>query len=149
MKTIVAALDFSDVTPKVLHMAKVQAEAFGASLHLVHSVDPGPSYEIYGFSPTEMPTNPWLDKALETAKARLENEVPSLGLSEGMVTTHCISAMPVDGIMRVAAEVNADLIVVGSHGHNILGSLLMGSCAQGIVRRAEYPSLIVPTGKKS
>lgn len=149
MKTIVAALDFSDVTPKVLLMAKVQAEAFGASLHLVHSVDPGPSYEIYGFSPTEMPTNPWLDKALDSAKARLEKEAESLDMPAGKVIAHCVAAMPVDGIMRIAAEVNADLIVVGSHGHNFLGSLLMGSCAQGIVRRAEYPSLIVPTGKKS
>jgi len=149
MKTIVAALDFSDVTPKVLLTAKAQAEAFGASLHLVHSVDPGPSYEIYGFSPTEMPTNPWLDKALDSAKARLENEAESLGMPAGGVTAHCVAAMPVDGIMRIAAEVNADLIVVGSHGHNFLGSLLMGSCAQGIVRRAEFPSLIVPTGKKS
>lgn len=149
MKTIVAALDFSDVTRKVLLMAQAQAEAFGASLHLVHSVDPGPSYEIYGFSPTEMPTNPWLDKALDSAKARLENEAESLGMPAGSVTAHCVAAMPVDGIMRIAAEVNADLIVVGSHGHNFLGSLLMGSCAQGIVRRAEYPSLIVPTGKKS
>ena len=149
MKTIVAALDFSDVTPKVLLTAKAQAEAFGASLHLVHSVDPGPSYEIYGFSPTEMPTNPWLDKALDSAKARLENEAESLGMPGGGVTAHCVAAMPVDGIMRIAAEVNADLIVVGSHGHNFLGSLLMGSCAQGIVRRAEFPSLIVPTGKKS
>lgn len=149
MKTIVAALDFSDVTPKVLQMAKAHAEAFGASLHLVHSVDPGPSYEIYGFSPTDMPTNPWLDKALDSAKVRLEKEAASVGMPEGSVAAHCVAAMPVDGIMRVSAEVNADLIVVGSHGHNFLGSLLLGSCAQGIIRRAEYPSLVVPTGKKS
>ena len=149
MKTIVAALDFSDVSSKVLMMAKAQAEAFGASLHLVHSVDPGPSYEIYGFSPTEMPTNPWLDKALDSSKARLQKEADSLGFPEGKVTVHCVAAMPVDGILRVAAEVQADLIVLGSHGHNLIGSILMGSCAQGIVRRAEYPSLIVPTNVKS
>ncbi|QQL45666.1 universal stress protein [Sulfuriroseicoccus oceanibius] len=148
MKNIVAAVDFSDVTPQVLAVAREQAEAFGANLHLVHAVDPGPSYEIYGFSPSEMPVNPWLDKALENAKDRLEKVAKDVGLPEGRVRVHYIASMPTDGIMRVAKDVTADLIVVGSHGHNLLGSILLGSCAQGIVRRAEYPALIVPVGKK-
>ena len=147
MKTIVAALDFSDVSPLVMEMAKRQAEAFNASLHLVHAVDPGPSYEIYGFSPTEIPVNPWLDKALESSEARMAKEGESLGLPEDKLFTHCIAATPVDAILKVAHEVNADLIVVGSHGHNLLGSILLGSCAQGIVRRAEFPALIVPREK--
>lgn len=148
MKNIVAAVDFSDVTQKVLAVAREQAQAFGATLHLVHAVDPGPSYEIYGFSPSEMPVNPWLDKALENAKVRLEKVAAEVDLPKERVRVHYIASMPTDGIMRVAKDVSADLIVVGAHGHNLFGSILLGSCAQGIVRRAEYPSLIIPVGKK-
>ena len=55
MKTIVAAVDFSNATPGVLAAAVNQARAFGASLHLLHVLEPEPSYTAYGFTPDEFP----------------------------------------------------------------------------------------------
>ena len=43
MKMIVAAVDFSDSTPTVLAMAKAQAAAFGAEVHVVHVLEPEPA----------------------------------------------------------------------------------------------------------
>ena len=52
-------------------------------------------------------------------------------------------------ILEYAEEVGADLLVLGSHGHGFLGSLLLGSVAEGCVRKAQIPALIVPARKSS
>jgi nucleotide-binding universal stress UspA family protein len=54
----------------------------------------------------------------------------------------------VDGILSFCQEKKANLLVLGAHGHGFISALLMGSVAQGIVRRAELPTLIIP-GRKA
>ena len=46
---------------------------------------------------------------------------------------------PVAEILRVAAEQNVDLIVMGTHGRSGLKRLVLGSVAEAIVRRAPCP----------
>jgi universal stress protein A len=48
---------------------------------------------------------------------------------------------PAEMILRVAEEVHADLIVMGTHGRTGLSRLLMGSVAEQVVRRAPCPVL--------
>lgn len=148
MKTIVAAVDFSDVTPPVVETASGLAAAMDARLHLIHTVDPGPNYAVYGFSPAEFPVSPITDKARENADNRLKTLADTCPLPGDQITVATITAMPVEGILRYAEENEADLIIVGAHGHGFLGAMLIGSVAQGIVRRAERPTLIVP-GRKN
>jgi hypothetical protein len=49
----------------------------------------------------------------------------------------------VEAILRVAQEVRADLLVMGTHGRTGLGRLLMGSVAEQVVRKAACPVLTV------
>jgi nucleotide-binding universal stress UspA family protein len=147
MKNILVALDFSDVTPIVLGRAAAMATAFEADLHLVHTMDPGPNYAIYGFGPAEFPDPPLADRARAASDAKLAELAGSTGLPPQRVHTATVTALPVEGILKHAREIGADLLVVGSHGHGFIGSVLVGSVAQGIVRRAELPTLVVPRGK--
>src|SRR5205814_2627344 len=48
-------------------------------------------------------------------------------------------------ILRVARELPADLIVMGTHGRTGLGRLLMGSVAEQVVRKASCPVMTVKT----
>jgi nucleotide-binding universal stress UspA family protein len=41
-----------------------------------------------------------------------------------------------------------DLVVLGSHGHGALAALLLGSVAEGMVRKASVPTLIVPAAQE-
>ena len=144
MKTIVAALDFSDATPRVLDQAVGLAHAFGAELHLLHTVDPGPDYAIYGFGPAELPDADITERAREASDKRLADLAAAAGLDEAKVHTATLSAMPVEGILGYARDHAADLIVLGAHGHGVLTSMFVGSVAQGVVRHAEFPTLVVP-----
>lgn len=46
-------------------------------------------------------------------------------------------------ICTVAKEENADLIILGSHGHGVIDSLLLGSVAHAVLNRAHVPVLVV------
>lgn len=50
---------------------------------------------------------------------------------------------PAETIIRVAAEVGASLIVMGTRGHGAFASLLLGSVAAGVLEAAHVPVLLV------
>jgi len=46
--------------------------------------------------------------------------------------------------VEVARKVEADLLVVGSHGKGPMKRLFLGSVSEGVLRRAPCPVLVVP-----
>lgn len=51
---------------------------------------------------------------------------------------------PADELVRVASELNAELLVVGSRGRRELGSAFLGSVASDLMRHAPCPLVVVP-----
>jgi nucleotide-binding universal stress UspA family protein len=60
------------------------------------------------------------------------------------ITSHVMFDVPVIGITNLARELEADLIVVGTHGRRGLARWLLGSVAEGIIRYASCPVFVVP-----
>jgi nucleotide-binding universal stress UspA family protein len=58
-------------------------------------------------------------------------------------TVHVVGS-PVPEIIEQAKTCAADYIVIGSHGHTAFYDLLVGSTANGVLKRAKCPVLIVP-----
>jgi nucleotide-binding universal stress UspA family protein len=52
---------------------------------------------------------------------------------------------PAAEILRVAAESDCDVIMMGTHGRTWMARVLMGSVAEQVVRRATCPVLVVKT----
>jgi nucleotide-binding universal stress UspA family protein len=48
-----------------------------------------------------------------------------------------------DTLVRVARDVDASVLAVGSHGHSALGELLLGSTSRGVLLHAGRPVLVV------
>jgi nucleotide-binding universal stress UspA family protein len=73
--------------------------------------------------------------------------------SEGIATTFKLvtgfSGHAGDKIADVARETGADLVVVGSHGHTAVGSLLLGSVTQKLLHVAPCPVLAIPPMKQT
>ncbi|MCP3873274.1 MAG: universal stress protein [Desulfobacteraceae bacterium] len=56
---------------------------------------------------------------------------------------------PTDEILTISKDINADMIVMGSYGHNILQSaLLIGGTARKVVQSSEIPVLVVRLPKE-
>jgi nucleotide-binding universal stress UspA family protein len=72
------------------------------------------------------------------------SEHPDMDLTFlGSVVAHQRVDVPSEEIARLASELDADLIVVGTHGRRGLSRLLLGSVAEGTVRLAPCPVLVV------
>ena len=145
MKTIVAAVDFSNATPGVLEMAGRLAKAFGAQLRLFHAVEPEPSYTAYGFTPDEFPAlHAYQEEAKRRAAAKLEEALAKVQPDLPGTSTQIAEGSPLHCLLDYVKESSADMVILGSHGHGVIASLLLGSVAEGMVRKATVPTLIVP-----
>lgn len=145
MKTIVVAVDFSNATPGVLGMASELAKAFGAKLRLFHVVEPEPSYTAYGFTPDEFPAlHAYQEEAKRRAATKLEELLAEVSPDLPDVSTQIAEGSPLHALLDYVEESGADFVVLGSHGHGVIASLLLGSVAEGMVRKAKVPTLIVP-----
>jgi nucleotide-binding universal stress UspA family protein len=74
-------------------------------------------------------------------RRRLEEVVPTT--AEVIHEHYYLRGSPVTEILRFAERENVDLIVMGSHGRTGLSRLLMGSIAEGVMRKAPCPVLVV------
>jgi nucleotide-binding universal stress UspA family protein len=60
------------------------------------------------------------------------------------VRAELIVGSPLHSIIDYAETQKADLIVIGTHGHGAVAALLIGSVAEGLVRKAICPTLVIP-----
>ena len=145
MKTIIAAVDFSDATPPVVAIAVSFAKCFDANLLLFHAIEPEPGFVTYGFNTIEYPgmfdlreeTERRATKLMEDLLVRVRAELPN-------ASSHCAYGSPLHELLAQVKQTGADFVIVGSHGHGALSSLLLGSVAEGMVRKATIPVLVVP-----
>jgi nucleotide-binding universal stress UspA family protein len=85
-----------------------------------------------------------LDEGLEKAgRAILEETSAVFHGVDASVTTQYRRGEPSHEILAVAAEVKADLIVMGSRGLGQIGGLILGSVSERVLHRANIPVLIV------
>jgi nucleotide-binding universal stress UspA family protein len=145
MKKIICAVDFSNATPEVLKMGVNLAKSFGADLELFHSIEPEPSYTAYGFTPGEFPAmNAFQEEAKRRATNKLNELLDIARIDLPNATAQIIDGSPLHALLDHVKESGADFVILGSHGHGVIASLLLGSVAEGMVRKATVPTLIVP-----
>lgn len=145
MKTIIAAVDFSNATPGVLEMAARIALSFKARLYLLHVVEPEPSYTAYGFTPDEFPAlHAYQEEAKRRAANKLQEELAKVLPELPDTVTEIREGSPLHCLVDFVKESSADMVILGSHGHGFIASLLLGSVAEGMIRKATVPTLIVP-----
>lgn len=145
MKNIIVAVDFSNATSGVLEIAKRLSKSFGASLELFHVIEPEPSYTAYGFTPDEFPAmNAFQEEAKRRAASKLAELLATVQADVPNATSRIAEGSPLHTLLDYVKQGGADFVVVGSHGHGVIASLLLGSVAEGLVRKASVPTLVVP-----
>lgn len=143
MKTIVALVDFSDVTATLLDQSVKIATAFGSPLVLLHIVPVQPSVVELGLaSPTVM--QPPSEKKIEAHYQKLLDLRDDLAAQGAKVSAKQLEEGSIDALMRMCGELGAELIVVGTHHHSSLYNLIVGTFTSDVLKRATCPVLVVP-----
>ncbi len=139
MKIILAPIDFSEATIPVLEAAASLARAVGAMIVLVHAIRP--VVVTPGYSPdiVSLKIPPEVESGAQLTF--WQNKLQTDGLT---VSTSQPQGEPATCIRNESKRLNADFIVVGSHGHGALYELLMGSTAAALLRDTPCPLLVVP-----
>lgn len=78
------------------------------------------------------------------ARAALDTIAHEIAAASGKAEVHLADGKPSDEIARIAAERDADLIIVGKHGQGWVDSLITGSTAASLCEIARRPVLMVP-----
>jgi len=142
MKNIVALVDFSDVTFKVLKHAHTLASAFGSQVVILHVVPPEPVVMDFGVAPTVMrEPSP---EAVQVDAARLQELEESLTRHGVQATARQVHGTTLDSLMEECDKASPDLIIVGSHRHGAFYNLVVGSVTSGVLKEAKCPVLVVP-----
>ena len=135
---ILVAVDESEPAKSAIDLAAELAGRTAASVRLIHVIDSAqnwtPEFVLSGHVSFEQlrSEGQWL---LRRAQKRLGNSISS--------KCELLVGSPIDTIVADARQWNADVIVIGTHGRGRLGTLLIGSTAQGVVQRANCPVLVV------
>ncbi|MDR3404191.1 MAG: universal stress protein [Chthoniobacter sp.] len=143
MKTIIALVDFSDITPRVLEQATMHARTYGARLILVHVVPAEPAVVEFGIaSPTLM--QPPSERRIEKDYNQLLNLRDSLADSGVPVSAQQLEQADIAKVIGLCHNLEADLIVVGTHHHGALYQFFIGTYTADILKKAHCPVLVVP-----
>ncbi|PYK07417.1 MAG: hypothetical protein DME66_01335 [Verrucomicrobia bacterium] len=160
MKRILVPIDFSDATLRVIDLAQQLAKALDAEIHLVHvkeltaAAAPGAlGYGLAGMpelAPMSGVPIPVFDPMPQTVpvaedeQSKLTHWQDKIAQSGVKVTLHEPTGAVVEEILNEADVVNADLIVMGTHGHGAMYNLLVGGVTKGVLKRSTRPVLLVP-----
>jgi len=142
MMNILVAVDFSDITSRVIEHAENLAKTFSGKVWLVHAVPPDPDF--VGFEVGPQTVRDAVAKQMHEEHRRLHDmatDIKSRGID---VTPLLVQGPTVEMILQEAANTNADMIVMGSHGHGALYTTLLGSVSEGVLRKAPCPLYIIP-----
>lgn len=143
INSILCPIDFSDASTNAFRYACEFAKAMGSKIIFLNVVEPRPM--VADMTLNYIPLEEDLAKAATEDLKPLVQEAESKGIA---VQADVMIGTPAELILSQAAEFNASIIIMGSHGKTGLSRLLMGSVAEAIVRKARIPVLIVKADEK-
>ena len=139
-KRILVPTDFTETSDRAIDYALSLAERLGSSVTIMHAYE----IPIIGFPDGALVAT--ADIATQIANASRAGLDSAVSRRQG-------AKVKIDGILRdgvaweeinkVADEIDADLIVIGTHGRRGIARALLGSVAENVIRTAHHPVLTI------
>ncbi|MGD9330285.1 MAG: universal stress protein [Desulfobacterales bacterium] len=140
-KKILVGCDFSSDAELAFQLGLSMAQEFQAELHLVHVIETPLYTESLkpAFSHRQASTNVIRD----FLQSKLDDLVPEDARHWCRPVTYLDEGQPFVRILQYADAQEIDLIVLGVRGHGLIGTMLIGSTTDRVIRRAACPVLSV------
>jgi len=141
-KHILVPVDGSATSFKAVDKAVDLAKAFDGKVTVIYVIDPYPFTGVgtdfaYGQATYLSAASAEANDSIRAARERIE--AAGVPLESTVVENHT----PWRGIIETANAIEADLIVMGSHGRRGLEKMVLGSVAQRVLQHADQPVLVV------
>lgn len=124
------------------------AQRYAAQVVVVHATEP-PSPQTQAMLETYLPPGKWEELHADASqKIREVIDEQIRQIPEGLGARYLREVRVVEGrsaetLLRIAREIDADVIVMGAHRHTTVGELLVGSTAHGLIQHSPVPVLMV------
>lgn len=137
---IAVGTDFSEDSERAVAQALAIAEASGAEVHIIHMVGPLDPPPVPAGSRDRYEER--LDREVERAKRELDKLGARYASAETRVHYYANDGEPDFGLVETAKELEAELLIIGSHGRTGYKRVLMGSVAERVVRLAKLDVMV-------
>lgn len=145
--TVVAGIDYSEMSELVLETAlEAASKKPSAVLHALHVLPVPQSFltpDIVTTLDGKVVAAGECLEELERFVTRVLEKRESEKTQNPIVMTHVVADKAAEQVAQLAADVEADLVVVGTHGRRGVPRLLLGSVAEMTIRLAPCPVLVV------
>lgn len=154
---VLVGVDFSLLADRALQEAfrlasqHTHAEVHALSAVPVASSDPGYAVSVYA----AVDATSLLDEAIDRLQKHVQQQFEQFAATrpDGNTSFLLISHARVDAaahaLVQLASDLSADLIVVGTHNPKGVERFLLGSVAEGTVRNARCPVLVIPAPREA
>ncbi|HJS56104.1 MAG TPA: universal stress protein [Chitinophagaceae bacterium] len=151
MKKILIALDYSLSAQRVAETGYELAKAMNAKAILLHVISDATYYSSLkyspimgyeGFSGVDIIQTDAAEQLVTASHKYLEKSKQHLG--NKTIQTVVKSGACGEAILRTAAELNVDVIVMGTHSRRGFERILLGSIAENVLRHSLIPVFIIP-----
>ena len=142
MGPVLACLDFSDVTDRVLATSTELSTKLGVPLVLLHVAAPEPDFVGWGVGPATARDAVAAD--LRDEHRRVQELATRLHDRGVEVEPTLVRGATAETIVEQIARRHAALVVLGRHRHATLHHLLVGDVGNTVLRRSPVPVIFVP-----
>ncbi len=141
-KHILVPVDGSSTAQLAVDKAIGLAKAFNSRVTAIFVIDPYPFTGVgsdfaYGQAEYLSAATAEANAAIKAAKTAFERA--DVSVSTSVIESHAAWR----GVVEAAASLQADLIVMGSHGRSGLEKLVLGSVTQAVLSHTQLPVLVV------
>jgi nucleotide-binding universal stress UspA family protein len=140
IRLILCPVDFSEPSERAVDFALDLAEKVGAEVRLLHVFQ----LPVYALPDGAMMAGPEFTTRVTTELQSALDALEQKKRRAKKLETHLVEGLPWREVNRMAEELKADIVVMGTHGRTGIKHLLLGSVAERVVRSSKVPVLTVP-----
>jgi nucleotide-binding universal stress UspA family protein len=154
---ILCPLALTETSEVILIRALHEAEAHDAGVEVLHVIDlPAgnlimPAITFMGEKRFDElvrerhdETRDFINGKIDEIIRRADEVIPGVDASR-IKKTHVHEGDPIVEILDLAGKIEADMLVMGTHGKGLIDQTFLGNVAQKVLRRITIPVLLVPS----
>jgi nucleotide-binding universal stress UspA family protein len=146
LRRILVPVDFTETSDRALDYAIELARRFEAGITVMHAYQ----IPVYGFPDATYITAAEMATQISNAAQKRLDAILDTNKTAGVDMNVLLrDGVPWEEINAVAAEVHADLIIIGTHGRRGLARALLGSVAENVIRTSTMPVLVIHGPRES